>query len=207
MGWENPLEEGLEWSRILAWRIPWTAEPGGLQFIGLQRVGHNWSMHTHTQVVHTHTHTHGHRDVQYYLLNLWKVSIWNPFGLRVLDTFQCAWDILVYPCPGDIFNSSPRFHFHNCPVWMVNDRVNLWIGDCEPVQNKRSKIGRRAPVVPTDVRKYATVFLQATIQVLTTKQYLPAIFGSFLHELASMMAWQSVSFQHLSEHSPGCNEH
>ena len=90
---------------------------------------------------------------------------------------------------------------------MVNDRVNLWIGDCEPVQNKCSKIGRRAPVVPTDVRKYATVFLQATIQVLTTKQYLPAIFGSFLHELASMMAWQSVSFQHLSEHSPGCNEH
>ena len=28
-------------SSVLAWRIPWTEEPGGLQFIGLQRVGHN----------------------------------------------------------------------------------------------------------------------------------------------------------------------
>ena len=35
---------------ILAWRIPWTEEPGGLQFIGLQRAGYDWSdrvqMHT-----------------------------------------------------------------------------------------------------------------------------------------------------------------
>ena len=30
-------------SKILAWRIPWTEEPGGLWYIGLQRVGHNWS--------------------------------------------------------------------------------------------------------------------------------------------------------------------
>ena len=28
---------------ILAWRIPWTEEPGGLQFMGLQRVRHNWN--------------------------------------------------------------------------------------------------------------------------------------------------------------------
>ena len=30
-------------SGILAWRIPWTAEPGGLQFLGLPRVGHDWA--------------------------------------------------------------------------------------------------------------------------------------------------------------------
>ena len=30
-------------SSILAWRIPWTEKPGGLQFIGLHRVRHNWS--------------------------------------------------------------------------------------------------------------------------------------------------------------------
>ena len=30
-------------SRILAWRIPWTEEPGGLQSMGSQRVGHNWA--------------------------------------------------------------------------------------------------------------------------------------------------------------------
>ena len=40
--WEDPLEEGMAThSSILAWRIPWTEDPGGLQSIGLQRVGHD----------------------------------------------------------------------------------------------------------------------------------------------------------------------
>ena len=39
---EDPLEEGMAThSSILAWRIPWTEEPGGLRFTELQRVGHN----------------------------------------------------------------------------------------------------------------------------------------------------------------------
>ena len=38
---KDPLEEGMApHSSILAWRIPWTEEPGGLQFMGWQRVGH-----------------------------------------------------------------------------------------------------------------------------------------------------------------------
>ena len=40
LGWEDSLEEGTAThSSILAWRIPWTEEPGGLQSKGLQRVG------------------------------------------------------------------------------------------------------------------------------------------------------------------------
>ena len=42
LGQEDPLEEGIEIdSSILAWRIPWTEEPGGLQSMGSQRVGCN----------------------------------------------------------------------------------------------------------------------------------------------------------------------
>ena len=42
LGWEDPLEEGMaSHSSILAWRISWTEEPGRLQSMGLQRVGHN----------------------------------------------------------------------------------------------------------------------------------------------------------------------
>ena len=42
LGWEDLLEEDMATpSSILAWRIPWTEEPGGLQSMGLQRVGHN----------------------------------------------------------------------------------------------------------------------------------------------------------------------
>ena len=41
-GWEDPLEEGMAThSSIIAWRIPWIEEPGGLQSIGSQRVGHD----------------------------------------------------------------------------------------------------------------------------------------------------------------------
>ena len=42
LGREEPLEKEMAThSSILAWRIPWTEEPGGLQSIGLQRVGHD----------------------------------------------------------------------------------------------------------------------------------------------------------------------
>ena len=40
LGWEDPLEEEIAThSSILAWEIPWTEEPGGLQSMGSQRVG------------------------------------------------------------------------------------------------------------------------------------------------------------------------
>ena len=42
LGWEDPLEKRMAThSSILAWRIPWTEEPGGLQPMGSLRVRHN----------------------------------------------------------------------------------------------------------------------------------------------------------------------
>ena len=42
LGWEDLQEKGMDThSSTLAWRIPWTEEPGGLQSMGSQRVGHN----------------------------------------------------------------------------------------------------------------------------------------------------------------------
>ena len=38
---DPPVEEMATHSSVLAWRIPWTEEPGGLQSMGLQRAGHN----------------------------------------------------------------------------------------------------------------------------------------------------------------------
>ena len=54
LGWEDPLEKDVAiHSSILAWRIPWTEEPGGLQSIGSQRVRHDWSnlAHIRTQTL------------------------------------------------------------------------------------------------------------------------------------------------------------
>ena len=44
LGWEYPLEKEMAThSSILAWKIPWMEEPGRLQSMGLQRVGHDWA--------------------------------------------------------------------------------------------------------------------------------------------------------------------
>ena len=49
LGWEDPLEKGMATdSSILAWRVPWTEEPGGLLFMWSQRVGHDWVTNRHT---------------------------------------------------------------------------------------------------------------------------------------------------------------
>ena len=47
LDWEEPLEKGMTThSGILAWRIPWTEDPGGLQSLGSQRAKHNWATNT-----------------------------------------------------------------------------------------------------------------------------------------------------------------
>ena len=56
LGREDPLEKEIAThSSTLAWKSPWTEEPGGLQFMGLKRIGHDW-LNGHLKT-HTHTHT------------------------------------------------------------------------------------------------------------------------------------------------------
>ena len=50
-------------SSILAWRISWAEEPGGLQFMRLQRVGHDLVTECAHACMHTHTHTHTHTEL------------------------------------------------------------------------------------------------------------------------------------------------
>ena len=53
LGWEDPLEKGMaNHASILAWRIPWTEEPGGLQPMGL-RIGHNSAIKHKYNIKHT----------------------------------------------------------------------------------------------------------------------------------------------------------
>ena len=47
LGWEDPLQKGMAThSSLLAWRLPWTEEPGGLQSMRLQRAGHDCATNT-----------------------------------------------------------------------------------------------------------------------------------------------------------------
>ena len=49
LGQEDTLEKEMAThSSILAWKIPWTEESGGLQSMGVQRIGHDWATNTYT---------------------------------------------------------------------------------------------------------------------------------------------------------------
>ena len=68
LGREDPLEEEMATpSSVLAWRIPWTEEPGGLQSMGPQRVGHDWATNPHQSRQQTCQHFVNHKG-------LWRVS-------------------------------------------------------------------------------------------------------------------------------------
>ena len=76
LGWENPLEKEIATrSSILAWKIPWTEKPGGLQSMGSQRVGYDWA----TRQSHTYS---------YLLASLgWPIFI----HLFTLHLFKLCW--------------------------------------------------------------------------------------------------------------------
>ena len=59
LGWEDPLEKGMAiHSTILAWRLPWAQETGGLQSVGSQRVGHDWATNTTQNIYPEATEAH-----------------------------------------------------------------------------------------------------------------------------------------------------
>ena len=63
LGQEDVLEEEMEtYSSIFAWEVPWTEEPDGLQFIGLQRVKHDW-VTEHALCTHAYTRILGTLNV------------------------------------------------------------------------------------------------------------------------------------------------
>ena len=60
-GGEDPLEEGMAThSSILAWRIPWTQEPGRIRSLGWQRVGHDPGTSARMLVIPTQALEHSH---------------------------------------------------------------------------------------------------------------------------------------------------
>ena len=66
LGWKDPLEKEMAThSSILAWRIPWTEETGGLQSTGSQRVGHDWATWL-TQQYSCLEKSHGQRSLEGY---------------------------------------------------------------------------------------------------------------------------------------------
>ena len=69
LGWGDPLEKEMTiHSRTIAWKIPWTEEPGRLQSMGSQRVGHDWAISlslSHFHVCYTYNTRRISRRIRY----------------------------------------------------------------------------------------------------------------------------------------------
>ena len=80
LDWEDTLEkETATHSSILAWEIPWTEEPGGLQFMGSQRVQCKWATEN------THTHVVWHLCYNWWIIFNWRSII----DIRVYSLLYC----------------------------------------------------------------------------------------------------------------------
>ena len=79
LGWEDPLEKEMGvHSSILAWKIPWTAEPGRLPSMGSQRVGHDWATSLSTHQTPTYL-----RTFSLIVSSAWNLSL--PFSYSWLS--------------------------------------------------------------------------------------------------------------------------
>ena len=98
LGWEDPLEEGMAThSSILAWRIPWTEEPGGLQSLGSQRIGHDWSelACTHKAINTMESDYSPHEHGFLFKLNRGLIILWR-------NNFCNNLKILFFPNPASV---------------------------------------------------------------------------------------------------------
>ena len=94
LGWEDPLEKEMAThSSILAWRTPWTEEPGGLQSVVLQRIRHDWN-----DLAHTDTNTLNVTITTGYFLSIhtWVLSTierekyWTCFSDFIITHLNCV---------------------------------------------------------------------------------------------------------------------
>ena len=113
LGQEDPLEKGMAiYSSILAWRIPQTEEPGGLQSMGSQRVRHDWP--TNTLTFHTHKR-HGPLQMRACNFNSWS------FILNLVHTWPSCPKIPIpsYMVPTRSWPSS-LCYIYFMPYWFLS---------------------------------------------------------------------------------------
>ena len=97
LGWEDPLEKEMAvHSSILAWKVPWMAEPGRLQSLGLLGVGHDWA--TSISVFSFHFYALEKEMAAHSSIIAWKIPwTWSLVGYR--------------PCGRQELDAAEQLHF------------------------------------------------------------------------------------------------
>ena len=135
LDWEDPLEEEMAThSSILAWRIPWTEEPGGLQSMMLQRVGYDWVTNTLQCLTYAWgplEACHSVRDVvlkqidfkQDLTLSFISNLTWNKFLTQFLTWAALSVEMGKPVAYFRELQESNEWTCHPAPCWMHNEHV------------------------------------------------------------------------------------
>ena len=124
----------------IPWRIPWTEEPGELQFMGSQRVRHDWATNAYTHThIYTHTHTHtlvfsGISLLFYFVISYWQMMLnlfsyayhlFNFFDKISVHIFWLflSWAVFL------LLNFRSSFHNLNTssPSGICFENLSLWL--------------------------------------------------------------------------------
>ena len=116
LGWEDPLEKEMTTHSSLAWRIPWTEEPGGLLPTGSQRVRHNSSTKWQNNNHHNFKGCHSILSVESLQSCLTRQlnGPWRQASLSMGFSRQGYCSGLPCPSPGDLPNPGME------PLWSHN---------------------------------------------------------------------------------------
>ena len=111
-GWEDLLEKGMvTHSSILAWRIPWTEEPGRLQSMGSQRVRHNWDFHFHLCVsIPSSFEEKGHGYGRPRTSSMWIWKSPKTYDKVVLDRMKGAMSQIFEEWQGSRWQQQKEIH-------------------------------------------------------------------------------------------------
>ena len=111
LGWEDPLEEGMTThSSILAWRIQWSKESGGLWAIGSQRVRHNWS-----SLAHKHWNTFLNKCG--YVIHHFNMHFLLYFIVFANDLLLAVYFIFILDHRNDVSKLEQVFYSHS--KWVI----------------------------------------------------------------------------------------
>ena len=116
-GSENTLEKEMAThSSILAWRTPRSEEPGGLQSLGSQRIGHDW------MAKHTLTHTHSTFITNSLVTKQLKISVKSALNIRF-----CHKMLLLYtPVSKHCSHGTVQFQIPRHLVWKITIPHCIW---------------------------------------------------------------------------------
>ena len=123
----NPWVETATRSSILAWRIPWTEEPGGLQSMGPQRAGHDWA-HTHNDLYTACRLPNVHPRVS---TTDFLVLIFNSFSFEASDQaiYHSPWVFIYSKTQSHIFSTQIGWQIRCLKVWPWRGFLLLLSGD------------------------------------------------------------------------------